>query len=166
MTETEAQTFVSDVLKGLWPDWEPADSMYGLWVRKLLKFDFNKAKHAVGEWLCETKYTKKQPPINKIIQCLLLKKAYDANLVRERSTPVKAFEIFCEDWQPNHFPGGPPVKRRYSFWSASLHDLKCRNPQEIEQEAERCRQQYISWCSGNWVVSRDWMQYFEEERSL
>ncbi len=162
MTETEAQSIVTDVLKGYWPDWEEADSMYGLWIRKLRKFDFKKAKFLIGEWLCGAKYSKKQPPINKMIQYLLLKKTCDESLRGERATPVKAFEIYCEDWQANHFPGGPPVKRHYSFWCASAHELKNRDPHEIEREAERARQKYISWCPGNWVIIQDWKRYFDE----
>ena len=134
--------------------------MYGLWARKLRKFDFEKAKVAIGDWFTEAKNTGRRPPTNKIIQCLLLKKAYDESLRRERSTPVKAFGGFCEDWQPNI--DGKPIKRKFSAWSPSLHALKSRDPQEIEGEAERVRQRYINWYGGSWIVTRDWMQYFEE----
>ena len=160
MTETESQQFVSEILKGFWPDWEPADSMYGLWARKLRKFDFEKAKVAIGDWFTETKITGKRPPLNKIIEGLLIRGAYDKSLRRQE--PVLAFEIFCEDWQANQIPGGPPVKRKSSFWSPTLAKLTRRDPHEIEQEAERCRQQYIGWWGGNWVIVQEWKRYFDE----
>ena len=162
MTETEAKSFISDVLKGYWPDWEPTDVIYSLWVWKLRRFDYGKAKQALGEWFSEVDYTKKTPPINKILKFFILQEAHDENRRGARRKPAKVFEVFCEDWQPNHIPGGPPIKRHYSAWSASLAELKARDPHEIEQEAERVRQDLINRYSGNWVVNRLWMQYFEE----
>ena len=161
MTETESQQFVSEVLKGFWPDWEPADSMYGLWAKKLRKFDFNKAKNSLGQWFCEAKNTGKRPPINKIIQYLNTQDVRDGRI--RKPEPVKAFEIFCEDWTKTQFSVAP-FKRKYSFWSSTLHELTCRSPQEIEQEAERARQMYIGWFGGNWIVVREWERYFD--RSL
>lgn len=160
MTETEAQSFVQDVLRGYWPDWEPADVIYGLWVRKLRKFDYGKAKIAVGEWFSDVNFTSKRPPVNKIIKSLLIQGCFDQ--VLRRAEPVMAFEVFCEDWQKNKFEGGPPVKRKYSAWSPTLAKLKYRDPHEIEAEAERCRQLFIGWYGGSWVVNRHWMQYFDE----
>ncbi len=164
MTETEAQSFVQDVLKGYWPDWEPTDVIYGLWVWKLRKFDYGKAKAVVGELFCEKdyadKYAKKQPPISKILKSLLLKKAY-GSLRRARPEPVLVFEVICEDWQKAQYSIAP-FKRKYGHWEESLAKLKARDPHEIEQEAERCRQWYIRQYGGNWIVNRLWMQYFEE----
>lgn len=150
MTETEAQNFVNDVLKGLWADWEPTDAQYSLWVRKLLRFQYNKAKVALENWFLETKYTGKQPDINKILKYLSTKRAYDRGILQPE--PVKVFELFDQQ----------NPRWRMSFWESSLEALKRREPHEIEREAEQKRLGCNMMYSGNYVLIMDWKRHFEE----
>lgn len=150
MNETEAQNFIEQVLKGLWPDWEPTDAQYGLWVRRLLRFQFYKAKDALEKWFCETQRTYKIPPINNILKYLSAKKAWDSSKAQPEA--VKVFELYDQE----------NPRRRISFWESSLEALKKRDPHEIEQEAQRKRLGCNSMYSGNFVLIMDWKKYFDE----
>lgn len=150
MNETEAQNFVEQALKGLWTDWEPSDAQYSLWVRRLLRFQFSKAKESLERWLCEANITYKAPPFNKILKYLSAKKAWDRNI--SQPEPVKVFELYDQE----------NPKRRMSFWESSLEALKKRDPHEIEQEAQRKRLGCNLMYSCNFVLIMDWKRHFEE----
>jgi hypothetical protein len=137
-------------LKGLWTDWEPSDAQYSLWVRRLLRFQFNKAKDALEKWFCEANRTYKSPPINNILKYLSAKKAYDSS--RAQPEAVKVFELYDQE----------NPKRRTSFFESSLEALKRRDPYEIEQEAQRKRIALNVMYSSNFVLIMDWKQYFDE----
>lgn len=75
MTNNEAEQFVNKVLRGLWPSWKPTDIFLDLWVSKLGNYDYFRAEQELKNWLCETDYITKTPPINKILKYLNAKKA-------------------------------------------------------------------------------------------
>lgn len=153
MTETEAQNFVNDVLKGLWTDWEITDAQYSLWARRLLRFHYGKAKNTLENWFCEAKRTYKSPPINNILKYLISEKAWDkGTLQREPALPVLAFELFDQE----------NPRRRMKFYESSLAALKRREPHEIEKEAEQTRLGCNELYKCNFVLLMEWKRHFEE----
>lgn len=149
MTETEAQNFFNEVIKGFWPEWEPTDAQCSLWARKLRRFQYSKAKEAFENWFCEAQRTYKSPPLNNVLKYLSAKKAWDRGILQPE--PVKVFELFDQE----------KPRRKMAFYESSLAALKKRKPHEIEQEAEIRRHGCNAMYSSNWVLCKDWMQYFE-----
>jgi hypothetical protein len=120
MTELQAQNFIQATLQGLWPDWEPTDAQYGLWSRKLKRYDYNKAKEAVNEWFCEQTINYKRPPINKILKWVGTKRAHQA-INTEDYELITLYELF----DPN------------SDWRISFAGKKGQSHQSLEESAAR-----------------------------
>lgn len=150
MTEIESQQFITEVLKGFWPDWELTDAQYGLWTNRLKRFQYNKAEDALGDWMVETKRTYKFPPINLIIKYLQAKGAYDSRNLKPDAPIV--FEL--RDQESNRY--------LRPFCESSMRALLRRNPEEIEQEAMRKCADCNSMYGGRWYIIQTWNLHFGE----
>jgi len=124
MTEIEAQNFISSQLQGLWQGWEPTDAQYGLWSRKLKRYDYHKAKEALNEWFCEQTINYKQPPINKILRWFSIKKVFKTT---EKKDPIPDYELF------------DPEDIAYVLSFSPAGGKKPWPVQELEVESQRMR---------------------------
>ena len=76
--ENEAQNFITEVLCGLWPRWEPKDTELAEWKRRLMPYDYYRGKNAVQDLFFEATQRTIEPPAGKIIS-ILRQKAFDKN---------------------------------------------------------------------------------------
>lgn len=101
MTTMEIDKFINEVLKGLWPRWNPSDTELQEWQSRLCFYNFNRAKKAVADlhFTCSTRTI--EPPNGKIIAALkrfaeinrtFVKKP--ANQVNEKPTGLTGQEAF------------------------------------------------------------------------
>ena len=149
MTETEAQSFISNVLKGFWFEWEPSNTEYKVWIRKLSNYDYGKAEKALGDWISEREYQGKAPKIGKVLKALGVR---NAGIVAVKLEPIKVFELYEQD---------NPQKRQ-SFYVGSEKELRKRPAESYENEAEVNRLRFNNFYGGNWIIIQEWKRHFDK----
>ena len=70
MTTTEANQFVSDVLRGLWPRWSPNDEELRGWTDRLTRYDYGRAQKAVNDLFFNLTSNTIAPPAGKVFSVL------------------------------------------------------------------------------------------------
>jgi len=135
VTEPEAQDFVDNIIKGLWPKWEPSDAQYRIWVKMLCKYDFLKSQEKLERWFGATEKPSREPVMG------IIKKFLVPEGGREKKDPTLLFALRPAD-------GGRETK---FFISGDMPDVE-----SIEREAERCRRQAENSYGRDYVIIRYW----------
>ena len=140
MNAIDAQDFIQNVVKELWPDWTPTDYLTKLWNESLANCDFEDSKRALRVWYAESVRPGKDPVLgifNKI-------KVKTDGTVRVCSNPLRLFGLSRID----------RLDRVRGFYVSS--EKKRPENLEIEQMAEQARRKSELLYGGQWVVIRDW----------
>ena len=91
MTNIEAKNFIENKLKQLFPQWAPTDLEYSEWLKRLFRYDYNKAVKAITDFVFERSINYKTPPTGKIF-AMLKATAIDKTATRQRE-PLLVYEI-------------------------------------------------------------------------
>jgi hypothetical protein len=144
--KAETEQFISEVLGGLWPRWEPKKEEIDGWIFHLQPFDFLSAKHATNDLFFKITTRSIEPPAAKILACLRQTKRSP-----EQSEPVLLYTIMKESV---YREGHNPAQYGKEFWVGSQKQVPA--PEVIERMAERSRQQGIKIYGENCVIIRNW----------
>ena len=139
MTNEEAKQFVQNVLKGLWPRWEPNEEELRGWVRRLEPCDYEKSRLAVNNMFFESTSRGIDPPAGKIIK--LLRKQITAR----QSEPVLLYTLIRERLYE--------IGRRKGM---NYYGDSGKDPKAIENEAENMRERCNQMYGENHIIMRHW----------
>jgi len=135
MTESQADEFISKVIRSLWPNWSIPDGQYDLWVRLLCRYDYERSKQKLESWYQGTERPGREPVMG------IIKKFLVPEGGREKRDPTLLFALRPAD-------GGWETK---FFISGDMPDVE-----SIEREAERCRRQAENSYGRDYVIIRYW----------
>lgn len=138
MTELEAQEFIDNFLKELFPKWNPTDLVMKLWYGKLLKCDSDGSKKGFLSWYDETTRPGREPVIGIFNMVKVGRKIKPGEF-----DPVLTFALAKLE----------NLNRQSKFFSPHL-PLPASH--ELENISERCRKRANVLYGGEHVVVRHW----------
>ncbi len=166
MTSQEAENFIEQELKGLWPDWNPTDAEFRLWQRELEKVDYNLTKGSVSNWYIAQERHRKRPILGQLRR-LFRKTAANVEELRKASEPVLLYEIVKETNIVKRTYKDPKTSEDIGYTShvGQRFFMNCRDnlpadPHNIEAEAEWKRQQFNEIYGGNHIIYRHWEKLY------
>lgn len=153
MTEIETQEII-DILKIYYPGWEADVKELSGWAKRLLSFDFKKAKFALENYYFEDTKRYQRPSAGKIMAILKEK----ALIKRERNeeTVMTNFYIECIE-APERNPRLIGAKK--GVFAANTKNQS--DPDYMLKASETMRRHYEQDYGGKWIV----VQHEQEEDS-
>lgn len=145
MTPDQVDTFISEVLKGFWPRWEPNDQELRAWQEQLEPFDFHQSKAAINNVFFSLLVRGVDPPAGKIMS--IIRQKARRNKQTKRDEPVTIYEIIKEG-------------NKHGLKFAEHVDRLPKDPQVVENEAEMMREKCNQMYHGNHIILRLWEKYY------
>jgi hypothetical protein len=136
MTDLEAKNFVEQVLQGLWPRWEPKDEELRGWVSRLAKYDYDRGRQAVNNAFFDSDSHRIAPSPGKVFAALRQHARLESQ--KKQGEPLLLYEVVKEGKDKGmrfFLPSGEP-----------------RNRQQLQEEAERVRQNCNGMYKTNHIV--------------
>lgn len=123
MTDLQAAELIEKYFKAHWPNWSFPNEETEVWIRKLRKYDFEKAKYAINKfYLAQTKQGK--PPPGRLLA--YLRQNALSKTDNKKTEIVKLFQICRPDgrrrWFPFSGPKGTPKSVVENHASRVLED--------------------------------------------
>jgi len=145
MSPDQTDKFISEVLKGFWPRWEPKEEELRAWQKQLEPYDYEQSKVAINNVFFSLLVRGVDPPAGKITS--ILRQKARRTEIKNRNEPVTIYEIIREG------------RKRGPKYLADLDKLP-KDPQIIENEAEMIRQNFNGLYGGNHIIVRHWEQFY------
>lgn len=146
MTQNEAQNFIKDVLKGLWPEWNATDIQLTNWMQKLRGCDYQRAKFAVENvWRSET-IQHRRPPQGRIFEAL--SQCVDRNRQEKSELPETTVYIKCIE-RPESNPNRS-TDHKIPVYPAALS--KMDDPDYMRECGHGLAQRFTELYGGTWAV--------------
>jgi len=142
MTSNEAEQFIEQVLKGLWPRWQPHDEEIRGWKARLQHYDYEKSRASLNNLFFSSSTRGIEPPPGKIINAL--RKARQKQIDKERGCV-----LFYTLVREHLFNAGK--RRGMKFYGKEGCD-----PAAIENEAENMREKCNALYGCNHIIIRNW----------
>lgn len=165
MTSQEAENFINTELKGLWPDWTPTDAEFKLWAQELMKVDYFPTKSSIDNWYIQQTRPYKRPFLGRLRP--LFKKIISEKDRREQNEPVLLYTIVKEsnivERSFKDARTGENVEYTSMIgqeFSIGRRDMLPSDPEIVEAEAERNREQFNNLYGSNHIVVRDWEKLY------
>ncbi len=139
MNVIEAQDFFDNIVKEMWPHWEPTDWQRTKWMSTFAICDFYQSKRKLEQWYSDSERPGREPTLgifNKI-------KVLDPNCDIHRPEPILWFEL-----APQH-----DLTARDGFYS-----MTDPGKETIERMADWFRERANEIHGFDWVVIRTWEQ--------
>lgn len=140
MEATMAQQFVDDVLRQMWPKWEPTDWEVGFWLRVLARYDYAGSLKGLEGWFSETTKPGTKPVVGVFNRVAVADKD-----LAPPPEPVLLFglaQLGKLDEEQKFYISSPPIPVK----------------PEIERLAEKARDRAEEIYGGDWVIVRHWDQ--------
>lgn len=137
MNALEANDFIDNVLKEMWPKWEPTDWQLKAWKIMLLRCDFEGSKRAIEYWYGDTDRPGREPILGTFKKI----KVADINCAVEHRQPLLLFRI-------------APLDSKAA--GQAFYSMEALAPYEIEDRAEKMRKKFDKMYKGDFVVIRSW----------
>lgn len=119
--QNEAEQFITGVLCGLWPRWEPKDVELAEWKKRLMPFDYYLGKQAVNDYFFESQKRNIEPPAGKIIN-ILSKRAFIRRQQQKRIAPIL---VICnQDGKQVWFPFSGDINIARQNYEGSAENRK------------------------------------------
>ena len=141
MTNEEAKRFVSEVLQGLWPRWQPKEEEVRGLTERLRPYDYEKSRTIVNNVFFASESRGIDPPAGKILKALRCSR----QCLAEQRRAVKLYTLVKEEL----FNKGKRMGIKFFG-----DDNKDSN--EIEKEAEYMRGKCNALYGCNHIVIRHW----------
>jgi len=155
MTKEESWKFIHEVLKGLWPDWETSDMEGDLWSQKLRECDYHATKISIKNWYISQQNPGRRPIIGKMKK--LFMKAVDKQQ-QEDNEPVLLYTIVDESLYERGIKTG-------MNYTANKRSAMPKDPQVIEEQAERMREKANRMYGENHIILRHWESEYYQKAS-
>jgi hypothetical protein len=140
MTGMEAETFVREILKGLWPRWNPNEEELRGWTNRLKAYDYEKSRSIVNNLFFLEKSRGIDPPAGKILKAL--RKQSKA----KQCDPILLYTLVRQ----NIFNKGRKSGMRFYANDDNMAS------QVIEQEADKVREQCDAMYNCKHMILRHW----------
>ena len=144
MLKIEADRFIEEVMRPLWPKWEPTGIMVSLWCKWLSPYDWQPAKRAVESHKRDSRLNE---PVGKSV--IVLAEQYMPT-ASKKTTTVPNMEPLRFIYAATDCPGGPKAGTIINF-----HLPEPSNDEEVWQKAaEQMAVAYTHENGGLWLVGR------------
>ena len=140
MNAIDAQGFIDNVLKEMWPDWRPTDWQLKAWKNTLLRCHYAESKRAIEDWYVRADRPGRGPVLgifNKI-------KVFDSGFRIASREPELLYQL-------TKLTESAALGRRHNFFGTVRP-----SDSDIEAQAERDRVRSERLYGGQWVVIRCW----------
>lgn len=147
MTNLEADKFMDDVVKRLYPEFKPNDLQFENWKKRLFYYDYGRAKKCIEDFVFSSSTNYKEPPAGKIFHEFDAKKAKNIQ-TNEKKELNLLFEI-VQDGR----------KKGQKFYQMKMPSEQ----NNIEEYAENYREKFDGLYGGNHYVIRHWENMYENQ---
>ena len=137
MNTIEAEDFLDNVLKAMWPDWKPTHWQVKKWKQTLEICDFEASKRAIENWYAEADRPGREPVLGVFNKIKCLRSGFK----RSEPEPELLFAI-------------APLSNLNK--KTNFFDVKRPADSVIEEMAEWNRKRAERLYGGDWVVLRLW----------
>jgi hypothetical protein len=149
MNGTEQLQFINREVKGLWPQWLPADAEVRVWMNALATLDYDPAQKAVQACFAEQRVPARRPVLGRFLEKARTLARSTAGSRRAARDPET--NVFLECLEP---PQGQPhmIGVRKAVY-ADPPSRQC-DPDYLLACADSMRQHFDRLYGGRWIVVR------------
>ena len=145
MTEKEAPRFIEEVLRGLWPEWDPTDAELCIWSQAIERLPYVLALKAAQAVVRQQRANYRRPVLRKFIEQVHL---LGGAMSCRREWPDPTTTVYVECIEP---PSGRPHLRgvRKGVFTSRQDDLD-----HVLAGVESMRDKHEQIYGGRWIIVR------------